>query len=88
MPTDLFLSPTACRCEECSPHDVGPTYSRQHLLECEARHVAQLKGPDPETRNERRSAYLGGVYTERGVEAYATLRSQVWVQMNKLGITP
>lgn len=83
MPTDL----TACRCEECSA-DSLPTYTSQYRLECEARHVANIKGAEPEIRNERRSAYLAEVFVRRGAVAYARLRKEVWTQMNKLGITP
>lgn len=87
MPVDLFQSTTACRCDQCSP-DPLPTYTRRHFLECEARHLANFKARGEVTANERRTAYLGGVFELRGEAAYAALRRAVWAEMHRMGVTP
>ncbi|MHA6905389.1 DUF7696 family protein [Ralstonia syzygii subsp. celebesensis] len=59
-----------CRCPSCCA-DPAPTYTEQHRLECEARHVCNL--PD----RERRLAYLEVVAKRRGQEARDALAAEV-----------
>lgn len=67
-----------CRCQACSPDDVGPTYTEAHRFACEVRDVAGLDD------NPARAAYLKLVEKHRGANAAQRLRDAVWKQMRAI----
>ena len=69
---------TTCQCESCCPENPGATYTRAHMLACEARRVCRIP-----TREER-AGYLADVEKFRGKDAADALRTAVRKEFDNL----
>jgi len=61
---------SACLCEDCSPGNVGATYTAEFKAACEARWLARQSYED-------RRAYIGAVRKQRGETGAVQLLTQL-----------
>jgi hypothetical protein len=63
-----------CLCPQCTPNP-APTYTEDHRLKCEARHLARF------TSDEERAQYIAEVRSRRGETAATALRKLAWSEI-------